>query len=64
MVLSLEQNVPSTHIVPSNFTTVGGFIDYTAVTASERDASRSVQRLFHTFMAQFYRGLHETPHSR
>lgn len=40
LVLSLEQSVRATAMVTFNLTTAGGFIDYAAIKADEKDASR------------------------
>jgi len=42
MVLSMEQVVPQITVRPSSSTTLSGFIDYTAVTANERLASKLI----------------------
>jgi len=40
LVLSLEQSVRPTAMVDFNLTTAGGFIDYTAIKADEKDTGR------------------------
>lgn len=41
MVLSMEHAVPATTISPSSLSTLSGFVDYTAVVASQRAAGKS-----------------------
>ena len=41
MVLNVEHAVPATTISPSNLSTLSGFVDYTAVAASQRAAGKS-----------------------
>lgn len=45
LLLTLEQSVPTTAVIPFNLTTVGGFIDSTAVTVNESDAGRSFEQI-------------------
>lgn len=40
MVVNMEQNVPTTTISPSSFSTLSGFVDYTAIIASESTAGK------------------------
>jgi len=40
LVLSLEHSVPPTTVKPFSFTTLGGYIDYTAISASASDAGK------------------------
>jgi len=42
MVLSMEHAVPATTISPSSLSSLSGFVDYTAVVASQRAAGKSV----------------------
>lgn len=48
LVLIPEKSVPPTSMIPFNLTTMGGFIDYTAVTVNEDVAGGSFQRPFPT----------------
>jgi hypothetical protein len=41
MVLNMEHIVPATAISPSSLSTLSGFVDYTAVVASQRAAGKS-----------------------
>ena len=41
MALNVEHAVPATTISPSNLSTLSGFVDYTAVAASQRAAGKS-----------------------
>ena len=41
MVLNMEHVVPATAISPSSLSTLSGFVDYTAVVASQRAAGKS-----------------------
>jgi hypothetical protein len=41
MVLKIEHVVPATTISPSSLSTLSGFVDYTAVVASQRHAGKS-----------------------
>jgi hypothetical protein len=54
MVLNMEHAVPSTTISPSSLSTLSGFVDYTAVVASQRTAgkyaSMYLTRLAHCFL--------------
>jgi hypothetical protein len=40
MVLSMEHVVPATTVSPSSLSTLSGFVDYTAVVASQRAAGK------------------------
>jgi hypothetical protein len=41
MVLNMEHVVPATTISPSGLSTLSGFVDYTAIVASQRAAGKS-----------------------
>ena len=41
MVLNMKHVVPATTISPSSLSTLSGFVDYTAIVASQRAAGRS-----------------------
>jgi hypothetical protein len=44
LVLSLEQSVPATTVKPFSFTTLGGYIDYTAIGVSASGAGKFLQQ--------------------
>jgi hypothetical protein len=41
MVLNMEHIVPATTISPSSLSALSGFVDFTAIVASQRDAGTS-----------------------
>ena len=49
LVLSLEQSVPATSTKPSNLTTLGGYIDYTAIRTSVLVAGKFLWRIVFTW---------------
>jgi hypothetical protein len=54
MVLNMEHVVPSATISPSSLSTLSGFVDYTAIVASQRVAGKSalayLNRQAHCFL--------------
>ena len=48
MILNMEHVGPTTNISPLSLQTLSGFVDYTAVVASERTAGRSAPILTST----------------
>ena len=58
MVLNMEHVVPATTISPSSLSTLSGFVDYTAIVASERIAGKSaltyLNRQVHCFLQLFF----------
>ncbi len=54
MVLNMEHVVPTSTISPSSLSTLSGFVDYTAIVASQRVAGKSaltyLNRQVHCFL--------------
>ena len=44
LVLSLEQSVPATTVKPFSFSTIGGYIDYTAIGVSASGAGKFLRQ--------------------